>query len=121
MIGCLLGLLLCISRQLTFCLCCAVSVTFVVRQVLNGSIDGFCQPGVLCAVSCSLSLSKLTLTLWGMQAMEQQTISTTKVGLHVTLQARCSVIAAANPLGGRYNTRLSLMQNLDLTEPILSR
>jgi len=37
------------------------------------------------------------------------------------LQARCAIIAAANPNGGRYNSTLPLSQNVNLTEPILSR
>lgn len=36
-------------------------------------------------------------------------------------QARCSIIAAANPIGGRYDSSLSFTQNVELTEPILSR
>lgn len=37
------------------------------------------------------------------------------------MQARCSVIAAANPLKGNYNTTLNFNDNVDLTAPILSR
>ncbi|AGO13321.1 AaceriAFR178Wp [[Ashbya] aceris (nom. inval.)] len=55
------------------------------------------------------------------EAMEQQSISISKAGIVTTLQARCSIIAAANPNGGRYNSTLPLSQNVDLTEPILSR
>ncbi|KAJ5965760.1 Nucleic acid-binding OB-fold, partial [Penicillium waksmanii] len=55
------------------------------------------------------------------EAMEQQTISISKAGIVTTLQARCSVLAAANPNGGRYNSTKPLAQNVDLTEPILSR
>ncbi|BAO39433.1 DNA replication licensing factor MCM2 [Kluyveromyces marxianus] len=55
------------------------------------------------------------------EAMEQQSISISKAGIVTTLQARCSIIAAANPIGGRYNSTLPLSQNVNLTEPILSR
>lgn len=55
------------------------------------------------------------------EAMEQQSISISKAGIVTLLQARCAVIAAANPVGGRYNLTLPLSQNVDLTEPILLR
>ena len=53
--------------------------------------------------------------------MEQQSISVSKAGIVCTLQARCAVIAAANPKSGRYNTTHSFQDNVELTEPILSR
>ena len=55
------------------------------------------------------------------EAMEQQTISISKAGIVTTLQARCAIIAAANPIGGRYNSTVPFSQNVELTEPILSR
>ena len=55
------------------------------------------------------------------EAMEQQSISISKAGIVTTLQARCSVIAAANPIKGRYDNQLSFQDNVDLTDPILSR
>lgn len=38
-----------------------------------------------------------------------------------SLHARCSVIAAANPNGGVYKSNLNFNDNVDLTDPILSR
>jgi DNA replication licensing factor MCM2 len=55
------------------------------------------------------------------EAMEQQTISISKAGIITSLQARCAILAAANPLGGRYNSTLTFSENVDLSEPILSR
>ncbi|KAL4954328.1 MCM2/3/5 family-domain-containing protein [Aspergillus filifer] len=55
------------------------------------------------------------------EAMEQQTISISKAGIVTTLQARCAVVAAANPIGGRYNSTAPFSENVQLTEPILSR
>lgn len=55
------------------------------------------------------------------EAMEQQSISVSKAGIVASLQARCAVIAASNPIGGRYDARKTFSQNVDLTEPIISR
>jgi DNA replication licensing factor MCM2 len=55
------------------------------------------------------------------EAMEQQTISISKAGIVTQLKARCSVIAAANPLQGRYNESLNFNDNVSLSDPILSR
>jgi len=55
------------------------------------------------------------------EAMEQQTITITKAGVKATLNARASILAAANPNGGRYDRSKSLKQNIDMTAPIMSR
>ncbi|KAG8550713.1 hypothetical protein GDO81_022541 [Engystomops pustulosus] len=55
------------------------------------------------------------------EAMEQQTISITKAGVKATLNARTSILAAANPVGGRYERSKSLKQNVNLSAPIMSR
>ena len=55
------------------------------------------------------------------EAMEQQSISVSKAGIVTSLQARCSVIAAANPIGGRYDSSCTLAENVELTDPILQR
>merc|ERR1712179_687279 len=55
------------------------------------------------------------------EAMEQQTISITKAGVKATLNARASILAAANPIGGRYDRTKSLRKNIALSAPIMSR
>merc|ERR1719253_2501397 len=55
------------------------------------------------------------------EAMEQQSISISKAGIVATLQARCAVVAVGNPIEGRYNASRNFSQNVNLSDPILSR
>ncbi|KAJ4002592.1 MCM DNA helicase complex subunit mcm6 [Fusarium irregulare] len=55
------------------------------------------------------------------EAMEQQTISIAKAGIQATLNARTSILAAANPVGGRYNRKTTLRSNINMSAPIMSR
>jgi len=55
------------------------------------------------------------------EAMEQQTISISKAGIVTTLQACCAVLAVANPTEGRYDPTRTFSQNVNLSDPILSR
>ncbi|MCD6235894.1 MAG: minichromosome maintenance protein MCM [Thaumarchaeota archaeon] len=55
------------------------------------------------------------------EAMAQQTISIAKGGIVATLNARTSILAAANPVLGRYDPYRSFTDNVDLPITILSR
>ena len=56
-----------------------------------------------------------------MKAMEQQTISITKAGGEATLNARESLLTAANHIGGCYEKRKSQKQNVDMSAPLMSK
>ncbi|PPQ69616.1 hypothetical protein CVT25_013699 [Psilocybe cyanescens] len=55
------------------------------------------------------------------EAMEQQTISIAKAGITTVLNSRTSVLAAANPVFGRYDEGRSPGENIDFQTTILSR
>ena len=55
------------------------------------------------------------------QAMEQQEISIAKAGITATLNCRCAVLAAANPMLGRFDPNTPIPKQINISTTLLSR
>lgn len=70
---------------------------------------------------CGWDKWNLTIVFFFNQVMEQQIVSIAKAGIIASLNARTSVLACANPIGSRYNPRVSVIDNIHLPPTLLSR
>lgn len=68
-----------------------------------------------------VDLTALTCFIFDLLGQEQQTVSIAKAGIITTLNARTSILAAANPVGSRYNPKWPITRNIDLPPTLISR
>ncbi len=55
------------------------------------------------------------------EAMEQQTVSIAKAGIMARLNSRCALLAAANPIGGRFDRYEPISKQINMPPTLLSR
>ena len=55
------------------------------------------------------------------EVMEQQTLSIAKAGIICQLNARSSVLAAANPCGSQWDSKKTIVENIMLPHTLMSR
>ena len=55
------------------------------------------------------------------EVMEQQTLSIAKAGIICQLNARTSILAAANPIDSQWNSKRTIVENIQLPHTLMSR
>eukprot|EP00624_Nannochloropsis_granulata_P007720 evm.model.NODE_9133_length_1468_cov_18.943460.1 len=113
-------------RAVYLCGTMATSTGLTVTLVNDGRGDVALEAGALVlsdqGVCCIDELDKLSCSYHALlEAMEQQQISIAKSGVVTSLSARCSVMAAANPVGGQYQRGKTVSENLKMSGALFSR
>ena len=113
-------------RAVYLCGTMVTSTGLTVTLVNDGRGDVALEAGALVlsdqGVCCIDELDKLSCSYHALlEAMEQQQISIAKSGVVTSLSARCSIIAAANPVGGQYQRGKTVSENLKMSGALFSR
>ncbi|XP_032684670.1 DNA helicase MCM8-like isoform X2 [Odontomachus brunneus] len=92
----------------------------------TGSNDFILEPGALVLADqgccCIDEFDKMCSQHQALlESMEQQSVTVAKSGVLCSLPARTSILAAANPIGGQYNKSKTVTENLNISQPLLSR
>lgn len=90
--------------------------------VLTSLIKCLTQRGVCCTKSWWVAILLVVRSVYtSPRIQEQQTVSIAKAGIITTLNARTSILAAANPIGSKYDPNLPVTRNIDLPPTLISR
>ena len=85
------------------------------------------KPGtvVMCngGVACIDEMEKMNANdrTYAHEVMESQTFSLRKIGIPITWEVKVSIIGAANPKKSRWNPELSIKENVNMPDSLLSR